>query len=200
MPLLESDAPEDPLDLFSRWYADAQKAGVPQPDAVALATASITGEPSARMVLFKGIEDGAFVFYSDHGSRKGKELATNPRAAVVFYWSATRHQVRVSGRVRKLSRAASAAYFHSRPRGAQLSALASRQSEPLGSRSELDDRLTKVKGDLGAEPVPRPPTWGGFRLVPTAWEFWQHRASRLHDRFRCELEPSGGWRIERLFP
>ena len=199
MPLLESEAPDDPLDLFSRWYGDAQRAGASQPDAVALATASITGEPSARMVLFKGIEDGAFVFYSDHGSRKGKELATNPRAAVVFYWSATRHQVRVSGRVRKLSRAASAAYFHSRPRGAQLSALASKQSRVVRSREVLEDAVLKLAKRYPDE-VPLPRDWGGYSLRPRWIEFWESREDRLHDRLRYVKVASGGWRLERLSP
>jgi pyridoxamine 5'-phosphate oxidase len=167
---------------------------------MALATATPDAAPSVRMVLLKGADERGLVFYSHRTSRKGRELEANPQAALLFHWSPLGRQVRVEGRVEHVWDEESDAYFATRPRDAQLGALASRQSEPLGSRAELDDRLTKVKGDLGAEPVPRPPTWGGFRLVPTAWEFWQHRASRLHDRFRYDRKPSGGWRVERLFP
>ncbi len=197
--LRRRDLASDPLEQFRRWFAEAG-AALDVPEAAALATATPDGAPSVRMVLLKGFSERGLVFYSHYTSRKGRELESNPQAALLFHWRPLGRQVRVEGGVEHVSEEESDAYFATRPRDAQLGALASRQSEPLGSRSELDDRLTKVKGDLGAEPVPRPPTWGGFRLVPTAWEFWQHRASRLHDRFRCEREPSGGWRIERLFP
>ena len=152
------------------------------------------------MVLLKGADERGLVFYSHHTSRKGRELEANPQAALLFHWSPLGRQVRVEGRVEHVSADESDSYFATRPRDAQLGALASRQSERLGSRAELDERVAEVESDLGEGPVPRPPTWGGFRLVPTAWEFWQHRASRLHDRFRYEREPSSEWRIERLFP
>jgi len=191
--------PGDPVQMFERWFAEAGRAGAEQPDAVALATASRAGEPSARMVLFKGIEDGAFLFYSDYASRKGMELATNPRAALVFYWSATRHQVRVSGRVRRLSSAASAEYFHSRPRGAQLSALASRQSRVVRSREVLEDAVLKLATRFPDE-VPLPRDWGGYSLRPRWIEFWENREDRLHDRLRYVKLRAGGWRLERLAP
>jgi pyridoxamine 5'-phosphate oxidase len=152
------------------------------------------------MVLLKGFDERGLVFFSHYTSRKGRELEANPLAALLFHWSPFGRQVRIEGRVEHLSGEESDAYFATRPRDAQLGARASRQSDPLGSRADLEERLTEVESDLGDGPVPRPPTWGGFLLAPTAWEFWQHRASRLHDRFRYELEPSGVWRVERLFP
>jgi pyridoxamine 5'-phosphate oxidase len=197
--LRRRDLASNPLEQFRHWFAEAADA-LEVPEATALATATPDGAPSVRMVLLKGFDERGLVFYSHHTSRKGRELAANPQAALLFHWSPLGRQVRVEGRVERVSAEESDAYFATRPRDAQLGALASRQSEPLGSRAELDERLAELAGELGAGPVPRPPTWGGFRLAPVAWEFWQHRASRLHDRFRYEHEPSGEWGIERLFP
>jgi pyridoxamine 5'-phosphate oxidase len=197
--LRRADLASDPLEQFRSWFAEAGEA-VEVPEAVALATATPDAAPSARMVLLKGHDERGLVFFSHYTSRKGRELEANPRAALLFHWSPLGRQVRVEGRVEQLSEAESDAYFATRPRGAQLGALASRQSEPLGSRLELDQRLAEIEAGLGDDPVPRPATWGGFVLVPAAWEFWQHRDDRLHDRFRYEREPSGGWRLERLFP
>ena len=199
MPLIESRAPADPLVLFRRWFRAAQRKGSPQPDAIALATADARGAPSARMVLFKGLDADRFFIYSNYGSRKGRDLAANNRAALVFYWSATSHQVRVSGRVSRLPRAASAAYFHSRPRGAQLSALASRQSRVVASRAILEKAVAELDL-LYPKTVPLPPDWGGYALRPDWIEFWEHRADRLHDRLRYVRKREGGWRLERLAP
>jgi pyridoxamine 5'-phosphate oxidase len=199
MPLNESRVPADPLVLFRRWFREAQRAGSPQPDAITLATADGRGAPSARMVLFKGIEEERVLFYSNYGSRKGRDLASNRRAALVFYWPATSHQVRVSGRVSRLPRAASAAYFHSRPRGAQLSALASRQSRVVPSRAVLEKAVAELDL-LYPKTVPLPPDWGGYALRPDWIEFWEHRADRLHDRLRYVWKRGGGWRLERLAP
>ena len=199
MPLLESEAPRQPFALFDRWFHEAAAAGALQPDAVTLATATRSGTPSARMVLFKGLEDGAFLFYSNYSSRKGRELAQNNRAALVFFWSITRHQVRVSGTVRRLSREASAEYFHSRPRGAQLSALASRQSRVVASRAVLEKAVVTLAARHPDE-VPLPRDWGGYALTPRWIEFWENREDRLHDRLRYVKRPGGLWRVERLAP
>jgi len=197
--LIESRAPADPLVLFRRWYRDADRKGALQPDAIALATADARGAPSVRMVLFKGLEAGRFLFYSNYESRKGRDLAANNRAALVFYWSLTRHQVRVSGRVSRLSRADSTAYFHSRPRGAQLSALASRQSRVVPSRTVLERAVAKLDRRY-SQTVPLPADWGGYGMRPDWIEFWENRADRLHDRLRYVRQREDGWRIERLAP
>ena len=199
MALLESRAPAQPLVLFRRWFREAERAGALQPDAIALATADLAARPSARMVLFKGLEGERFVFYSNYESLKGRDLAANNRAALVFFWSITRHQVRVSGRASRLSRAASAAYFRSRPRGAQLSALASRQSRVVPSRAVLEQAAAELdRRHPGV--VPLPPDWGGYALRPAWIEFWENRADRLHDRLRYVRRRGGGWRLERLAP
>lgn len=197
--LRRADLASDPLEQFRRWFAEATDA-LEMPQAMALATATPGGAPSVRMVLLKGFDERGLVFYSHYPSRKGRELESNPQAALLFHWSPLGRQVRVEGTVRRVADAESDAYFATRPRGAQFGALASRQSEPLAARSELEDRVGELERELGEGPVPRPPTWGGFLLVPTAWEFWQHRDSRLHDRFRYEREPSAAWTVQRLFP
>jgi pyridoxamine 5'-phosphate oxidase len=198
--LRRAELASDPLEQFRSWFADARAAAVEVPEAMALATATSGGAPSVRMVLLKSFDERGLVFFSHFTSRKGRELEANPRAALLFHWRPLGRQVRIEGSAERVSAEESDAYFATRPRDAQVGAIVSRQSEPLGSRAELDERLAEVGRDLGDGPVQRPPTWGGFRLLPQAWEFWQHRASRLHDRFRYEREPSGAWRLERLFP
>jgi pyridoxamine 5'-phosphate oxidase len=197
--LRRADLASDPLEQFRHWFAEAS-AVLDTPEAVALATSTPEGAPSVRMVLLKAFDERGLVFYSHYTSRKGRELEANPQAALLFHWQPLGRQVRVEGPTLRVSAEESDAYFATRPRDAQVGALASRQSDPLASRTELYDRLAELEGELAGGPVPRPPTWGGFRLAPAAWEFWQHRDSRLHDRFRYEPEPSGAWRIERLFP
>ena len=194
--LRRADLASDPLEQFRSWFAEAA-AALEVPQAMALATASASGAPSVRMVLLKGFDERGIVFYSHYTSRKGRELAANPLAALLFHWAPLGRQVRVEGKVEHISAKESDAYFATRPRDVQLGAHASRQSESLSSREHLELRLAEAEFQ---GPVPRPRTWGGFLLVPIAWEFWQHRASRLHDRFRYEREQSGAWTLERLFP
>lgn len=197
--LRRADLASDPFEQFRDWFAEAS-AALEVPEGVALATATPEAAPSARMVLLKGFDERGLVFFSHYTSRKGRELEANPQAALLFHWSPLGRQVRVEGAVERVSEAESDAYFATRPRDAQVGALASRQSDPLASRAELYERLAELEDDLAGDAVPRPPTWGGFRLAPKAWEFWQHRENRMHDRFRYERDPSGAWRIERLFP
>lgn len=170
-----------------------------RPEAVALATATPEGRPSVRFVLLKSAGDDGFVFYSGYESRKGKELASNPRAALCFYWHELGRQVRVEGPVDRVELSASDAYFASRPYGAQLSATASRQSRVVASRTELEEEVERLRSQYGEGLVPRPEIWGGFALMPVEYEFWQHREDRLHDRFRYRPEGEG-WAIERLSP
>lgn len=197
--LRRAELADDPLEQFRRWFAEAAEV-VEAPEAMALATAAPDGAPSLRMVLLKGFDERGLVFFTHYTSRKGRELEANPRAALLFHWSPLGRQVRVEGKVVRLPEQESDGYFATRPRGAQLGALASRQSEPLEERAQLEERLEEIEAALGEEPVPRPATWGGYLVAPDAWEFWQHRDSRLHDRFRYEPTASGGWTIERLFP
>jgi pyridoxamine 5'-phosphate oxidase len=193
-PLRRADLDADPLRQFERWFDEA-RAHVRAPEAVALATAAADGAPSLRMVLAKQVDERGVVFYTHTTSRKGRELARNPRAALLFYWDPLGRQVRVEGGVEPASAEESDAYFATRPLGARLGAIASRQSEPLSSRGELERRVA----ELGEDDRARPETWGGYRLVPDAWEFWQHRSDRLHDRFRYRRD-GGAWIIERLYP
>jgi pyridoxamine 5'-phosphate oxidase len=198
VPLFESRLPSEPLALFARWYREAARSGAPQPDTMTLATAGPQG-PSARMVLFKGIGHGTFIFYSNYDSLKGRDLVFDRRGALVFFWSATRHQVRISGTVARLSRSESLAYFRSRPRGAQISALASRQSRVVPSRQALEAKAAEL-GKRYPEEVPLPADWGGYALRPRWVEFWESRDDRLHDRIRYVRTPAGGWRRDRLSP
>jgi len=196
----ERDLDPDPFRQFDRWFADAAGAGLAQPEAMALATSSPDGRPSVRMVLLKASGPDGFVYYTHHGSAKGRDVESNPLAAVTFYWYPLHRQVRASGRVERVSLQESDRYFATRPRGARLAALASRQSEVIPDRETLMQEFERLAERYPGEDVPRPETWGGYRLVPDQIEFWQGREDRLHDRLRYAREPGGGWRIERLSP
>lgn len=197
--LSEGDVDPDPIAQFRAWLDAAVVGQVPEPTAMTLATVDSDGHPSARMVLLKGVDSG-FVFYSNYASRKGHELAQTPYAALVFYWPQLERQVRVEGRVETMPPAASDAYFHSRPRGSQLGAAVSAQSEVIPSRADLEQRLAALTAQYADQEIPRPAHWGGFRVVPSAIEFWQGRANRLHDRLRYRRQDDSGWIIERLSP
>jgi pyridoxamine 5'-phosphate oxidase len=197
-PLDLDDLDPDPLRQFERWFAEAADI-VRAPEAMGIATANRDAVPSLRMVLLKGFDERGFVFFTGYESRKGSELAENPRAALLFYWDPLGRQVRIEGRVDRVTRERSEEYFHSRPRGAQLAALASRQSTVLGDRDDLVARYAQLERELDGSEVPLPEAWGGFRLEPEAYEFWQHRENRLHDRYRYR-RPNGAWTIERLSP
>ena len=199
-PLGEDDLDPDPLVLFRRWFDAATAAGTLEPEAVALATATPDGRPSARMVLAKGVDERGFAFYTNYGSRKGEELEANPRAALLFHWPALGRQVRVEGPIERLPREESERYARNRSRDSQVSALASPQSQPVPSREWLEDRVAELAREHEGRDLPVRDDWGGYRLIPDAWEFWQHRPNRLHDRFRYLPDPAGGWRIERLGP
>jgi pyridoxamine 5'-phosphate oxidase len=197
--LREQDVDPDPLRQFLRWFEEARAAGLELPEAVVLATATRSGAPSARMVLLKGADDRGFVFYSGYGSRKGRELAENPSAALLFYWPPLGRQVRVEGVVVRTSREESDDYFRSRPARSRLSAAASPQSEVVASRDALEFEVEELARLHPAGEVPRPDDWGGFRLAPREYEFWQHREDRLHDRLRYRRDRDA-WVVERLGP
>jgi pyridoxamine 5'-phosphate oxidase len=197
-PLDEAQLDRDPFRQFDVWFAEAA-AAVRAPEAMAIATATADGAPSVRMVLLKEVADDGFVFYTGYESRKGVELAANPRAALLFYWDPLGRQIRIEGNVARIPVQQSERYFHSRPRGAQLAALASAQSAVIRGRVELDARYAELERSLAGREVPLPPQWGGFRLVPDAFEFWQHRENRLHDRVRYRLD-GRHWLLERLAP
>ena len=197
-PLLEADAGADPLALFERWFADAREKEF-DPVAMTLATAGRDGRPNARIVLLKGFDASGFVFYTNYNSRKARELAETGRAALLFFWPAHERQVRIEGSVEKTSAAESDAYFAQRPLDSRISVYASRQSEPVESREALDRLFADAAARFPEGHVPRPEWWGGYRVIPLAFEFWQGRVGRLHDRLRYEKQDSG-WRRQRLAP
>lgn len=197
--LSEGDVAADPLTQFAGWFAEAVARGVPEPDAMCLATASASGAVASRMVLLKGWDERGFVFCTNYGSRKGLHLAENPAASLTFRWALLERQVGVVGRSRRTAAKESDAWWALRPRGAQLAALASAQSAVIPSRAWLDERVAELAAEWEGRDVPRPEWWGGVRVLPDAVEFWQGRPNRLHDRLRYARR-RGGWRLERLSP
>jgi pyridoxamine 5'-phosphate oxidase len=189
----------DPIEQFRRWFRAVKRAGLPEPNAMTLATAARTGRPSARMVLLKGIDERGFLFFTNYESRKGRELASNPYAALVFYWREVNRQVRVTGRVSKLSAAESDAYFATRPQRSRLAALASAQSSVIPSRAALETHFAELETRYPADGPPRPINWGGYCVHPDEIEFWQQGPSRLHDRLRYRRS-RGVWILDRLSP
>lgn len=198
--LSQRDLDPDPIAQFRVWLEEARAAGIVFPETMALATADAGGRPSVRHVLLRGLDERGFVFYTNYESRKGRELAGNPCAALAFYWRELERQVCVTGTVERTTREESEAYFRTRPREAGLGAWASRQSEVAASREELDERYRQMEERFPGDDVPLPPHWGGFRLFPDTIEFWKGREHRLHDRIRYTRRPAGPWVIERLYP
>ncbi|HEY7022796.1 MAG TPA: pyridoxamine 5'-phosphate oxidase [Ktedonobacterales bacterium] len=198
--LREEDLAPDPFTQFGAWFGEVAQADVREPNAMTLATATPDGRPSARMVLLKGVDAHGFTFFTNYESRKGGELDANPRAALVFFWVQLERQVRVEGHVERLSAEESDAYFASRPEGSQLGAWASQQSAVLPDRGPLEARYEELRAQYEGHEVPRPPFWGGFRVVPEAVEFWQGRVNRLHDRLRYRRQDDDSWVVERLSP
>ncbi|MEM8582917.1 MAG: pyridoxamine 5'-phosphate oxidase [Bacteroidota bacterium] len=199
--LLEDQAPAEPMPLFESWFKAAQDSGTPEPNAMVVATMQPDGMPSARVVLLKEVTAAGFIFYSNYESRKGRELSQNPKAALVFNWLELQRQVRIEGRVERISAEKSAAYFHSRPLGSQLGAMASPQSQVIPNRRPLEDKMAELEGKYaGQDRAPKPDNWGGYLVVPQLIEFWQGRKSRLHDRLVYTKSEAGSWNRVRLAP
>lgn len=197
--LLEKDLAKDPFRQFEKWFQEAEAAKIPEPNAMVCSLATRDGQPSSRVMLLKGVDGRGFVFYTNYESRKGRALAENARASLLFPWLTLERQVIIEGSVTKVSREESDAYFHSRPRASQLGAWASPQSTIIGSRAPLDEALKALEQKYSGQEIPLPPHWGGYRVSPEAVEFWQGRRSRLHDRLRYRRE-NNNWIVERLAP
>ncbi|MBK7559006.1 MAG: pyridoxamine 5'-phosphate oxidase [Chitinophagaceae bacterium] len=198
--LLETDVAQDPFDQFANWWDDAMKSELDEINAMTLATASATGMPAARIVLLKSFSADGFVFFTNYNSQKGIELQENPFASLVFFWKELERQVRISGRVEKVSAAESDAYFHSRPEGSRIGAWASPQSSVIASREVIETNITMIEQQFTEGEISRPPHWGGYVVIPEVIEFWQGRPRRLHDRIQYSKMAAGSWKVERLAP
>lgn len=198
--LLETDVTDNPFVQFNKWWHDAITSELDEVNAMTLATASVTGIPSARIVLLKSVSEQGFVFFTNYKSLKGKELEENPNACLVFFWKELERQIRISGRVEKVHAAESDEYFNSRPEGSRIGAWASPQSSVIASREIIETNIIKYEGQFAEGEITRPPHWGGYIVIPTVIEFWQGRPSRLHDRIQYSKQKDTSWRIERLAP
>ncbi len=198
--LTRKNVDPNPFKMFEQWFQEASEAEPVLPEAVSLATATREGRLSSRMVLLKDFDETGFVFYTNYESRKGMELAENPNAALVFYWRQLERQICITGTVSKVSREESEAYFRTRPRGSQIGALTSSQSQVVASREVLEKRFQQLMAEYEGREVPVPSYWGGYRLSPDTIEFWQGRSDRLHDRFLYKRQSGGPWQLERLSP
>jgi pyridoxamine 5'-phosphate oxidase len=198
--LREADVDPDPIRQFERWLEEAGHEGIPEPHAMTLATSTKSGRPSARVVLLRGVDERGFAFFTNYESRKAQELEANPWGALLFFWHDVERQVRIEGRVERVSNEESDRYFHSRPASSRIGAWASPQSQVIADREELERRCSEIQRQFAEGSIPRPGNWGGYRVVPLSIEFWQGRPSRLHDRLRYTRNERGGWVVERLAP
>jgi pyridoxamine 5'-phosphate oxidase len=198
--LLEQDVLEDPFKQFEKWFTQALKAEILEPNAMTLATSTMNGAPSARIVLLKEFTDKGFVFYTNYDSKKGQDITKNPQAALVFFWADLERQVRIEGVVERITEEESAEYFYSRPKGSQLGALTSPQSSTIADRKFLEDKLASLSLEYSIKDIPKPEYWGGYRVIPNRIEFWQGRSNRLHDRIVYIQAKDNSWEFERLAP
>ena len=190
---------DNPIAMFGQWFEQAKDSGIILPESMIVATATSDGKPSARVVLLKSFDQDGFVFFTNYNSRKGEELAQNPQAAIVFHWNILQRQARIEGPIERVSEQESLAYFHSRPRGSQIGAWASDQSQKIGDRSELAQKVKELEAQYAGQEIPLPPFWGGFRVKPQQIELWQGRSDRLHDRY-CFTQVDGSWQRYTLAP